>query len=226
MHGRGKGSPRKAPRLSADSGRCRHPLGPRRRRLISGARPRLRSWPAVPSGSSRRRGRHSPKLFAAAGLFAFCAGVAAKVARLSLTICHGGGSRPETAERGDLPPDRLRKVLARLARERVGAADRHRQRAPDTRRSIASRAVDPRRGARLVPARRPGRVDAAAHVGEQVRAAAVEARREDDANLHRHAPAVCIERAAPEMRRFRADRRPRRWRRRGLADRPAHRTIP
>ena len=57
------------------------------------------------------------------GRLAFCAGVAAKVARFSLTICHGGKSGG-VQERSRLTPDLGRKFVARTIDEAVGVADR------------------------------------------------------------------------------------------------------
>ena len=62
----------------------------------------------------------------AAGRLAFCSGVAAKVARRSLTICQGGSSARQAVDVGDVAPQAPRQVLAVLVGQIVGAADRDR----------------------------------------------------------------------------------------------------
>ena len=58
---------------------------------------------------------------------AFSAGVAAKVARFSLTICHGGSVGGKSGQRRNLAPDFGRKRFARTLDESVGVADGHRE---------------------------------------------------------------------------------------------------
>ena len=61
------------------------------------------------------------------GRLAFCAGVAAKVARFSLTICQGGRSAGKSGQRRRLAPDLGREFIARTVDEPVGVADRDRE---------------------------------------------------------------------------------------------------
>ena len=87
---RGRSSPRpstpQGPSLSAISIIVHRPL--RRRGCRNGSRPR---WsPAIRSASNRRPETDCARRSAAPGRLAFSIGVAAKVARRSRTICHGG----------------------------------------------------------------------------------------------------------------------------------------
>ena len=75
----------------------------------SPASTRLRHWVAAP------------------GRMASCAGVAAKVARRSRTICQGGSAAGNPVKLRDLAPDRLRELLARRVEEPVAGADGDRE---------------------------------------------------------------------------------------------------
>ena len=66
--------------------------------------------PVSVQSPARTRLRHA---VAAPGRLASCAGVAAKVARRSRTICHGGSSAGSPVAARDLAPDRLRQFFAR-----------------------------------------------------------------------------------------------------------------
>ena len=61
------------------------------------------------------------------GRLASCAGVAAKVARFSLTIRHGGRAGRQSGQLGDLAPDALGERFARPVDEVAGGADRDRK---------------------------------------------------------------------------------------------------
>ena len=54
------------------------------------------------------------------------AGVAAKVARFSLTICHLGRAAGISKRLGDIGPERLGQFVAVLVHDGVGAGDRDR----------------------------------------------------------------------------------------------------
>ena len=62
----------------------------------------------------------------AGGRLASCSGVAAKVARFSLTICHVGMRRGDLQRLGDISPDMRGQLVAVLVHDGVGA--RHRDR--------------------------------------------------------------------------------------------------
>ncbi len=105
---------------------------------------------------------------AAPGRFKSCAGVAAKVARRSRTICHGGkrSARRQPGHACDLRPDRLGQFLARRIDQAVAGADGHRYPARENEnpfhraiddaedRRLAGRRIDPEMrvddGAKLV----------------------------------------------------------------------------
>ena len=61
------------------------------------------------------------------GRSAFCSGVASNVARRSRTICQGGNSPCDARGLADIPPDRLRQLLARHIHQPVAIADGDRQ---------------------------------------------------------------------------------------------------
>ena len=61
------------------------------------------------------------------GRRAFCSGVASNVARRSRTICQGGKLALHAGRLADVPPDRLRQLLARHIDQPVAIADGDRQ---------------------------------------------------------------------------------------------------
>ena len=93
---------------------------PRRRFARSAARPR---WsPAGRSRSSRRPGTGWPS-GSRRRRRASCAGVAAKVARFSLTIRQGGNRTGQIVDRGDIAPQQRGQLLAILVHKTIGGAD-------------------------------------------------------------------------------------------------------
>ena len=153
--------------------------------IMSAARLPDRIAPSMVAGSpvsvqspARTRLLH---LVAAPGRFASCAGVAAKVARRSRTICQGGSVGRKSGQTGDLAPDRFRQLLARRIDKPIAGADGDGKPARKGKEPL-HRAVDHAEDRRL-----PGRrIDA-------------EMRVDDGAELRRH-----VEAAAPATRRHRA----------------------
>ena len=68
-----------------------------------------------------------PAASTAPGRSAFCSGVASNVARRSRTICQGRQFAANAAGLADVPPDRLRELLARHVHQPVAIADGDRQ---------------------------------------------------------------------------------------------------
>ena len=134
--------------VAADPKRLRawqrgRPATRRQRRSPSARRPRW--WPGGRSPSNRRRGRGCGVAVRAGGRLAAFSGVAAKVARRSLTICQGGSG---SARRPVRPAISVQIASARASRgsleEAIGAADRHRQAVGEGEQPLAE-AADERR---------------------------------------------------------------------------------
>ncbi len=79
--------------------------------------------PVAVQSPARTRLRHA---VTAAGRRAFCAGVAAKVARRSRTSCHGGSSVGDARNALHILPDHLCNLVPGMFKQTVGIADRHR----------------------------------------------------------------------------------------------------
>ena len=147
---------------------------------------------------------------AAPGACAFCSGVAAKVARRSRTICHGGSGAGRPATAATSFQIALRQALARHVQQPVAAADGDRQAA----------------GKREQPF--DGAVDDADHGREAGRRIDAEMRVDDGAELGRHlrpgtsvSAAIAAAPPGPPRRRRRA--RPPRCRNRAPRPRSANR---
>ena len=139
---------------------------------------RLRWWRASPCRSNRRRARDCAMRCAAPGRLAFCAGVAAKVARRSRTICHGGSALGRPATVATSSPERPRQRLARHVEQAVGGADRDREAARKREQPFGGAVHDADDGREA-----GGRIDA-------------EMRVDDGAELGRHRRARARDRAA------------------------------
>ena len=88
--------------------------------------PRLRSSRAGPSPSSRRPASDWRSPSRGPGRRAFSSGVAAKVARFSLMICHGGSGLIKIERLRHFGPNSRRQLLAPVVEQPIGAADRDR----------------------------------------------------------------------------------------------------
>ncbi len=178
---------------------------PRRRRRPSASRPR--SSRAGRSASSRPPGTGCASACAAGGRSASCAGVAAKVARFSLTTCHARQRRGQAAARRRPPPrTAARQFLAVGSTSGVGGADRHRDavgKGEDPFRRAAEHAQDRRRARPAARARSAALTIALNAVGT----VSSGHQRRRDRRRHREDHRVVRRRPAPSPRRSPAPRR-------------------
>jgi len=110
-----------APHPLVSPGQARRMARTSRRRGFPTA-PILRWWPVTPYQSSRRRETGFSGWWPHQAARRFASGVASNVARRSRTICQGGSSLRMPAAL-QIPPDRLRELLARQLQQPVGIAD-------------------------------------------------------------------------------------------------------